>query len=233
MPEALSSQARALQALVDADGEIRRDLHRLGLSAEGLRQMGRPRARVGHARGRRSTAAPKSSSGTGKSGTKPTSATGAARPRSSSKLHDYADRRRAARVADGARRRPGHRRPRRRSSRATSSSTCCDGTQLRDRRHGTPTRLRLVPRQRQARRSSTATCAWASPTQLATIDDGFRIVASFPELKTQADRDRRVGSRRLRGVPGAAARLPQQTMYSSYTAASFARDATISPTATA
>ena len=46
--------------------------------------------------------------------------------------------------------------------------------------------------------------------QLRTIDDGFRIVASYPELKRQADRHRRIRSRRLRGVPGAAARLSQR-----------------------
>ena len=44
-------------------------------------------------------------------------------------------------------------------------------------------RFRLLSRQGRARRTSMATCAWASPISCATIDDGFRIVASYPELK--------------------------------------------------
>ena len=75
--------------------------------------------------------------------------------------------RRAARVADGARGRPGRRR------RAAAQFTrdffehCCAARTTRPAAVGTPTRLRLVPRQRERRRSSTATCAWASPTSSA------------------------------------------------------------------
>ncbi len=63
-------------------GEVRLDLHRLGLSAQGLRQVGRAGLPVGQALRREVRPGARSSSGTGKSGTSPTSATGAARPRS-------------------------------------------------------------------------------------------------------------------------------------------------------
>ena len=41
--------AGALSAQMDADGEVRRDLHRLGVSAQGLRQVGRAGLPVGEA----------------------------------------------------------------------------------------------------------------------------------------------------------------------------------------
>ena len=59
--------------------------------------------------------------------------------------------------------------------------------------------------------------------QLATIDDGFRIIASCPGAEAEADRHRRIRSGRLRGLPGTAAAVPQLDDVSSYTAASFAR----------
>ena len=108
------------------------------------------------------------------------------------------------------------------SSRATSSSTAC----------AAPT----TPPARSARRStSSRSTPRASPTfvdghvrmgianQLATIDEGFRIVASFPELK---DKPIVIGESDPDGC--AACQGPQLgyrngTMYSSYTAASFAR----------
>ena len=55
-----------------------------------------------------------------------------------------------------------------------------------------------------------ATSAWASPTNCATIDDGFRHRRVVSRAERQADRHRRVGSRWLRGVPGAATRLSQR-----------------------
>jgi hypothetical protein len=45
--------------------------------------------------------------------------------------------------------------------------------------------------------------------QLATIDGGFRIIASFPELKPKPIVIGESDPRWLRGVPGSAARLPQ------------------------
>ena len=120
------------------------------------------------------------------------------------------DRRRATGAADRPRRRPRHGRQRRRSSRATFSSTA--------------SAARTTPPARSARRSisfpSTPRVRRGSSIdghvrmgiaeQLRTIDDGFRIVASFPELKENADRHRRVGPRRLRRLPRSAARLPQR-----------------------
>jgi len=61
--------------------------------------------------------------------------------------------------------------------------------------------------------------------QLRTDDDGFRIVASFPELKTTPVVIGECDPVRLRPprLPRAVACLSNGTMYSSYTAASFAR----------
>ena len=138
------------------------------------------------------------------------------------KLHDYAIDARAPRAADGAGRRTGHRRQRRpvhaRLPRAPAARH-----QLRDRQDRHADRLRVVPRQGPARVSSTATCEWASPTSWPTIDGGFRIVASFPELKAKPIV---IGESDPDGC--AACQGPQlgyrnRTMYSSYTAAAFAR----------
>ena len=60
--------------------------------------------------------------------------------------------------------------------------------------------------------------------QLRTIERRFpdhRLVSGAEE---QADRDRRIGSRRLRRLPGPQLGYRNSTMYSSYTAASFARE---------
>ena len=63
---------------------------------------------------------------------------------------------------------------------------------------------------RARRRSSTATCAWASPPSCATIDDGVREDRCRSRAEGQADRHRRDRSGRLRRLPGAAARLSQR-----------------------
>ena len=97
------------------------------------------------------------------------------------KLHDYAiDAVRRA-LADRARRRTGRRRARRRSSCRIFSSTRLRGKNYATGEIGTPDWIssRFTPRAR--RRSSTATCAWASPISCATIDRGFaRDRVSFP-----------------------------------------------------
>ncbi len=82
MPEALSSHPRALPAPLEAGRQLQRHLHRLGLSAEGLQQVGRAGVPVGAALRRRSTAAPKWNRGCGRCGTSRTSAIGRARRRS-------------------------------------------------------------------------------------------------------------------------------------------------------
>ncbi len=108
------------------------------------------------------------------------------------------------------------------SGRATSSSTACAGPTTRPARSARrSTSSRSTPRAR--RRSSTATSGWGSPTSSRTIDEGFRIVASFPELKSKPIV---IGESDPEGC--AACQGPQLgyrngTMYSSYTAASFAR----------
>ena len=138
-----------------------------------------------------------------------TSATGAARPQEFLQAARLRHRRRTPRAADGARRRAGHRRPRRQVHATTFSSTAS----------AAPT----TPPARPARRST----SWpftprATPryvdghvrmgiaTQLQTIDDGFARIAAIPGDEEQAHRHRRIGPRRLRRLPGPAARLSQR-----------------------
>ena len=73
--------ARALPAPLDA-GRPELDLHRLGLSAQGLRRSGPSWSTSGSGTASSDTARPRSRRGTGRSGTSPTSSTGGARPRS-------------------------------------------------------------------------------------------------------------------------------------------------------
>ena len=77
-------EARAVPARVAAGSPVRRRLHGLGLSAEGLREVGRARLRVGSVTASKGTERRRSQPGTGRPGTRRTSATGGARPRSSS-----------------------------------------------------------------------------------------------------------------------------------------------------
>ena len=90
------------------------------------------------------------------------------------------------------------------------SSTACAATNYATGENGTPLDFVSFHAKGAPRRRSTATSAWASPSNLRTIDDGFRIVASFPELERHADRHRRVRPRGLRRLPGPAARLSQR-----------------------
>ena len=160
--------------------------------------------------------------GIGKPGTRRTSATGAATPEEFHKLHDYA--------IDGVRRAlptarvggPDVGGQRRASGREIFSSIACAGP--------------ITPPARSARRSiSFPFTPKVRPTfvddhvrmgianQLRDIDDGFAIIASFPELKNTPIV---IGESDPEGC--AACQGPQLgyrngTMYSSYTAASFAR----------
>ena len=59
--------------------------------------------------------------------------------------------------------------------------------------------------------------------QLSTIADGFRIVASYPELKSKRTSSENPNPGRLCGLSRTAVGYRNSTMYSSYTAASFAR----------
>ena len=181
--EGAVDQAGAVSAPLDADGEVRRDLHRLGLSAEGLREMGASWSTSGRSIASTSTAEPKSRAGTGKSGTRRTSATGAARRRSSASCTTT----RSTRVRRACRP-PASAGPTRRaaaaSSRATSSSTA-SAARTTPPEDGHAARLHRVPRQRRRRRIVDGHVRMGIANQLRTIDDGFRIVASFPELKTK------------------------------------------------
>ena len=119
------------------------------------------------------------------------------------------DRRRAPGAAHGAGRRPGHRgRPAARSC-ATSSSTACAARTTR-------------PARRARRSTSSPSTPRARPTfvdghvrmgianQLADDRRRLRRRRLVPGAEGQADRHRRVRPRRLRRLPGAAARLPQR-----------------------
>ena len=132
------------------------------------------------------------------------------------------DRRRAPRTADGEGRRARHGRQRRPiHARASSSTACAARTTRRARPARRSISSRFTPRARPTYVDGHVRMGIAN--QLRTIDDGFRIVASFPELK---DKPIVIGESDPEGC--AACQGPQLayrngTMYSSYTAASFAR----------
>ena len=215
-------QAGALPARVDARRAVRRDLHRLGLPAEGLREVGRAGLPVGRSTASSGTAGPRSRAGTGRSGTSRTSATGTARPRSSTSCTTTPSTACAARCrrrASAGRTPPGTAA----SSLRDFLEHCLRGTNYATGKTGTPIdfvsfhakgapEVRRRPRadghrQPAARRSTTASA----------------IIASFPELKSKPIV---IGESDPDGC--AACQGPQLgyrngTMYSSYTAASFAR----------
>ncbi len=116
-------------------------------------------------------------------------------------------RRRAPRAADGPRRRAGHGRPAAGSC-ATSSSTACAGRTTPPARRDAA-RLRLVPRQGRARRSSTATCGWGSPTSSRRSTRASASIASFPELKGKPIVIGESDPDGCAACQGSAARLPQ------------------------
>ena len=136
--------------------------------------------------------------------------TGARSPQEFYKLHDYAIA--AVRRALPTARVGGPRRRRARAARSWKGflQHVVQRHQLRDRRRPARRRTSSPSTRRARRRSWTATCAWASPISSRRSTAASQMIAAVPELQTQADRDRRIGSRRLRGVPGPAARLPQR-----------------------
>ena len=165
---------------------------------------------VGQALRREVRARGSGDAGTGKSGTSPTSRYWQGTPEEFHKLHDYAIDavRRALPTAQGGR--AGHRG--RRGGQvhcATSSSTACAARTTRRARRARPsTSSPFTPRGRPTVVDGHVQMGIAN--QLRTIDDGLAVVASFPELKRQADRHRRIRPRRLRRLPGTAARLSQR-----------------------
>ena len=81
MPEALSVSSRALPPSLEAGRQLQRHLYRLGLSAEGLRQVGGTGVPVGDPLRPEIRDAPRWRPGCGRSGTNQTSATGKGRRR--------------------------------------------------------------------------------------------------------------------------------------------------------
>ncbi len=123
------------------------------------------------------------------------------------KLHDYAidGVRRALPTAQG--RRPRHRRLRR-PVRARLLRAPAARHQLRHRQGRHADRLRVVPRQGPAvvrRRPRPA----RHPEPAGDDRRGLRDHRVVPRAEAEADRHRRIGSGRLRRLPGPAARLPQ------------------------
>ena len=224
MPKALSTRAGALSARVASRppyGGIFTGWH---VPADGLRQVGRARRAVGEAlrrpvRGRiRGRAVVLGDLERGEHGLLGRHARGV--PAGCTTTRSTAVRRALPRRASAARTRP-----------ATAA------TFTRRLPRALPPRDQLTPPGRRARQSTSSRSTprgrpvaidghvrMGIAAQLATIDRGFGIVASFPELQPHPDRDRRVRPRGLRRLPGAAARLPQRHVYSSYTAASVARE---------
>ena len=220
MPEALSVKPQPYQHAVDAARQVRRDLHRLGVSAEGLRQVARPGAGVGAPRVDKYGRAEverwyfqvwnEANIGYWR-GT----------PEEFRKLHDFA--------IDGVRRALPN-------ARVGGPDTAGHGGaftrdffehQLRGTNHATGrvgTPIDFVSFHAKGRPEFVdGHVRLGIAAQLATIDEGFRIVASFPELKSKPIV---IGESDPDGC--AACQGPQlgyrnTTMYSSYTAASFAR----------
>ena len=83
-------QAAALPARVDAAGEVRRDLHRLGVSAEGLQEVGRAGLRSGRSTASSSTGATKSSTWYWETWNEANIGYWRGTPEEFRKLHDYA-----------------------------------------------------------------------------------------------------------------------------------------------
>ena len=213
--------AGAVPARVAPGTALQRRLHRLGLSAEGLRQVGRARATSGSSTASSNTAAPRSRTGTGRSGTSPTSATGRARPRNSTSSTTTPSTRCAAPCP-----RPGWAGRTRRAGgdpflrdflehclRGTNHATGAKGTPLdfiAFHAKGAPKFVDGHVQMGIARSCRRSTGRWRS-------------IASFPELKRKPIV---IGESDPEGC--AACQGPQLgyrngTMYSSYTAASFAR----------
>ena len=201
MPQALSSKPEPYQHAWTPGGEVRRDLHRLGLSAEGLHEVGRAGLPVGEALRREVR------QGRGRDvvlgGLERAQHRLLARhARGVPQALRLRHRRRPARAADGARRRPRHR------PGGAGGHVPARLPRARAARH------ELSPPARSARRSTSSPSTprarrrfvdghvrMGIANQLANIDEASSIIASFPELKTEADRHRRVRSRRLRRLP--------------------------------
>ena len=156
-------QAGALPARMAARPALQQDLHGLGLSAEGLREVGRARLPVGEAQRREVRA--------GRGGAlvlggleRAQHRVLAGHARGVPQAPRLRGRRGAPRPAHGPGGRAGHRGRRgRHVPGATSSSTACAApTTPRARRARRSTSSPSTPRGR--RRSWTATCGWGSPT---------------------------------------------------------------------
>ena len=213
-------EARAVSAPVDVDGPVRRDLHRLGLSAEGLREVGGAGLPVGEALRR------------------------AIRRRRSCDLVlgnvERGEHRLLARHARGVSQ-AARLRHRRRAARLPNAKVggpdtagsggdftrdflehCLRGKNYATGEIGTPldfVSFHAKGAPRFVEDDADGHVRMGIAKQLRTIDDGFRIVASFPELK---ETPIVIGESDPEGC--AACQGPQLayrngTMYSSYTAA--------------
>ena len=166
MPEALSIKPVALSPPLEAGGEIRRDLHRLGLPAEGLREVGGTRLSVGEPLRRRNTARRKSKLVLGNLeraehrllARRPGGVLQAARPR----LHGV-----RPRLPERQGRRPRRRRRLGGDYLKAFLEHCLEAPTTPPAKSARrSTSSRFTPR--APRNTSTAMCAWGSPTNSAT-----------------------------------------------------------------
>ena len=214
MPEGSLDEAAAVQARVGAGSRIRPHLHRVGVPAEGLRQMGTARLRVGPSQ-RRAIREERS---------RELVVGGLERARHRLLAGDAGGVPEAVRLrggwpqacaADGADRRTARDRSQRCEDAAAAARfhrTLSPRHELRDRKDRLAPRLRRIPRQRRApsggRSRPHGDCQPAA-SDLERVRD-CRVVSGAPE---HADRHRRVGSgglRRLLGPDESGERLSQR-----------------------
>ena len=218
-------EARAVSAPVEADRSVRRDFHRLGVSAEGLRQVGGARLPMGEALRRALRRRRSRDLVLGDVERSRTSPIGRGRPRSFASCTTIA-------IAGVRRALPNARVGGPDTAGSGGDFTrdflehCLRGKNYATGEIGTPLdfisfHAKGAPRFVEDAAGGHVRMGIAE--QLRTIDDGFKIVASFPELKKTPIV---IGESDPEGC--AACQGPQLayrngTMYSSYTAASFAR----------
>ena len=166
MPRDLSIHPEPYQHHWKPGDHLRRYFHRLGLSAEGLRQVGELVYQwVRHCVEKYGRA--EVESWYWEVWNEPNIGYWKGTPEEFLQAPRLRRRRRPTRAAHRARRRRGHRRQRRPVLRAISSNTACAAPTYATGKIGTPHRFRLLPRERRAVLSPTATSAWALPTSFA------------------------------------------------------------------
>ncbi len=223
MPEALSVASRAIPPSLEARRQLRRHLHRLGVSAQGLRQVGANWSISGCSTASQKYGRAEVESWYWEVWNEPNIGYWQGTPEEYHKLYDYtADAVKralpAARVGGPDSTGPGERQ--RGAFLRDFLEHVRSRQELRHRQDRFAARLHRASTPKAAPGSSTATCEMGIENQLQDIARGFEIVASFPELKDKPDHHRRIrpgGLRRLlrrasiRRTPTATARCTRAT----------------------